>query len=149
MIVTSWMLAAVAFGVGFALLRYVKRRSHHIENMIECRERFFKAAHNLLSDNDTPEIVLERLEFMALHMDSPRIGRGFLFAALSGRLRDLAQNPPEDAQHALNAVRGMRAELRHQFAVASATSMLAATYTNIFIGPLLRRALTPLFLRGN
>ena len=141
MIILSWGLAAAVAVLAYGGWHFLKSRSRHLELMMELRDEFFRAAKALVSDNETPDAVLTRLEFMAENIDNPRIGRFVLAAAFSGRLNEYAEHPPEEIRNFTSTLQDMRQELRHQFGIASATGLLAATYTNICIGFIVRRML--------
>ena len=141
MIILSWVLAGAVAALAYVGWRVLKRRSHHLDLMMDLRDEFFKAATALISDDETPEAVLVRLEFMAENIDNPRVGRSILVAALSGRLREMAEHPPREFSQFMMVLQEMRQEMRHQFGIASATGLLAATYMNIWIGSILRRML--------
>jgi hypothetical protein len=142
-------LGAIAtIGAVFALERFLTWRSRHLDRLMECRDVFFRAAKNLLADDETPPLIVDQLEFMGKSIASARIGRMLLWAALRGDLRRSVRNPSQHVRDVRLALSRMRPELRKQYTLAITGMIFAATFMNVFLGSFLRRAIL-FWITGN
>ncbi len=141
MTLTMLALAVVAGGVAFCLPAVLAWRRQQIEIMTACRDEFYKAVNALLSDDDTPEIVIARLDALEHNMVEPALGRHVAWGAINGELRQFAEHPPDEMKKTIAAIESMRPELRELVGRAMISGVLAGTYTNIVIGPILRRVM--------
>lgn len=141
MTLTMLALAVVAGGVAFCLPRVLAWRRQQIEIMAACHDEFYKASNALLSDDDTPEIIITRLDVLEHNMVEPAVGRYVAWSAINGRLSRLAEHPPHEMRKTIAAIQSMRPELRELVGRAMISGVLAGTYTNIVIGPILRRVM--------
>lgn len=136
-----WTAATVvALFIG-ALPTVLSWRMRQLRAMMVCRERFFDAANKLLADDDVPPIVIDHIESMAGLLDNPKFGRELAMAAISGELRHMAQRPSQNASAFVGAIKRMRPELRDLAGTATASALIASTYTNWLLGTLIRRAI--------
>lgn len=133
------LVATVFVATALAVQLYLTARARQIAAMAKCREAFFRAASNLLRDDDTPSIVVDALEAMVRLIDKPQMGRHLLWAALSGGLSYAMRNPSTRSRDLMAAYLLMRPELRRLYGEAAANSMVAATFTNSVLGTLIRR----------
>lgn len=141
MTLTMLALAVVAGGAAFCLPTVLAWRRQQIEIMTVCRDEFYKAVEALLSDDATPEIVITRLDFLEHNMIEPGVGRYVAWSAITGELRQFAEHPSDEVKKSVAAIESMRPELQELFGRAMIAGVLAGTYTNMVIGPFLRRVL--------
>lgn len=139
MIITSWVLAGVALTIILLMLPFLRWRTGQINTMMRMREDFFQAADNLISDDDTPEFILDYLEWLSSKLDSPQLGHLILLHALNGELRATAESPMQDEAQLSKIIDDLRPELQEQVAKATAAGLLAVTFTNWLLGPFIRR----------
>ena len=138
-----WLAAgAVAVGVVvFGFAAFARIRSNQLDRMVLHREAFFKAAQNLLSDDDTPEVIVDQLEFMSRHIDRGLMGRIFLLIGLWGALSKSFTDGDKNLRDFRRTVDEMRPEMRKQYALSAINCLLASTYCNVLIGFFIRRVM--------
>jgi hypothetical protein len=131
---------AVAAGTAlYSLDRWVVYRTHKLGRMIHHRDEFFNAAQALLSNEDTPEPIVEQLKFMANYIDRPIFGRVLLLLALRGELRKTVSKPSPKSRLLVKAVHQMTPAMMEQFVEATVNGLFAATLSNALVGGVLRR----------
>lgn len=105
----------------------------------DLRGDFFDAAGKLVDDDDTPESVVQLLEFVAEHIASRRTPWEIMFLLISGRLRRSLAKPSEKTIRLERDLAEMREPMRQLFHEAMASAALAIAFNSVIIGAVIRR----------
>jgi hypothetical protein len=139
MTIATWVIAGLCGMALFAIPIALAWRRKQIEAMMECRDQFFRASSLLIAEEDVPDAIIRRLEFIARNIANPRLGRRIAYDALSGDLRDMSAEPPRQVIEFLEIIKQLRPELQGLVGKAFVSSLIAVTFTNILLGPLICR----------
>jgi len=114
-------------------------RTRQLETSIRLSADFFDLANKLVEDDDTPELLIDYLDSMAVVINERRFSRMILWLALTGKLRETSNAPGARALELMSVIRGLRKEVKDMVARASASCMLSVTYKSPIFGILVRR----------
>jgi len=137
--ILSGLAALAILGVVCGLTRFLRWRITQLDAKEKHLEVFYDAANNLISDDGTPETVVDSLQYLSAHIADPRIGRTILVQAIYGELRDAFKRPPADHKRYIDEIARMPEPLRRQYSIAICRGMIVATFSNVFLGPVIRR----------
>jgi erythromycin esterase-like protein len=133
-----WGLVVATLLVGLSGL-YAKHRSAQMDRREELRADFFKAAEALADSSDTPESVLDLIEFLADRLADRRAPYMLLYFLMHGDARRNAREPGEKVQRLHRDVAAMPAALQGQFGKLVAAGALAITFNSLLVGWLISR----------
>lgn len=133
---TVWVIAILLSAILAVLPWIIRRENRRIKLAVEYRDKFRKNAEALLSDDETPLKVINVIQMMHEQIDSPSFVRSVFWDALTGRLRRIVQDTTGETFKELDA---LRPELRKAFAHCAVNFLIACSFANTILGPLVRR----------
>lgn len=138
MTVITMALLGVAAVIGVAGIA----ARHHSANMIRqqhCMKAFFKAAHVMVADPRTPDLLKDDIYRFSDHLRDAGLVRALLRMQLNGELRLAARDRrTSDRSRSLS---DLPPELSELAAVVFVNFVYSASYSSLLAGPLLRRTL--------
>lgn len=129
------LVAIFAFVGIFLYSRRAKRKAHLLKQYEVCMDSFYESADTLLKADDTPETVVDMLEFMQRKATDR-------FAAISFLKILLLRGASFDGHQETDEIKQFRAshpELWSVFGRAAVSSLLAVTLKGGPVGTLMRR----------
>ena len=133
-------LIAIVAVAGLALIGWLAHlRLRQLEQLSVLHDDFFHAASILVEDDRTPDIIVEFVDRLSVMMWRRRTAWYLLLFLARGKMTRLKPARHARAKALDDAFWSMPEPLQRQFVIAAASSMLAASYRDMFIGTLLRR----------
>ena len=133
-----------AFAAIFALLavmffaRRARRNTHLLHHYERCMNAFVEDAETLMDADETPEVVVELVAFIAAKAADRRAAREFLYVVLRHG-RAIASGPSDQTAQAIAEFRAVNPQLARVFTRAMSSGLLAMTYNSGAAGTFLRR----------
>jgi hypothetical protein len=131
------VLAALALIFMYLHSKIVKKRGKYLIHYETAINDFIEAAHALLGDSDTPEGVIDLLQFMRMKAERRSSARYFLWYLLMKRKELIG--PSGSKLREMEEFFKKRPELSTAFSRACSAAFEALTYRSPLAGPLLRR----------
>lgn len=140
------LIAVLSVGATFLIKPTLRRLTRYRLQASACEEEFFRAAGKLVEDDDTPEIVLDRIEIMAGAIRNSRVSHVFAYGLISGEIRSFDAQADKGRPSELGeAVNKMRPELQKLMVKVIVSFMIAVTYRSLLTGWFVRRTAFALF----
>lgn len=133
-----WMIALFGSAVLLVLPWILRRETQRLRSAELYRDKFRRSAQPLLEDSDTPLLVVHVIGMMHGYLDSPSFVRAIFWDALTGRLGTVTR---ETSSGSMKQVETLRPELKKAFAELAVNFLIANSFSNPFLGPLLRRVM--------
>jgi hypothetical protein len=132
-------LAAVfAFLAALWFAKRSKRNAHLLQQYERCMNSFTEDAETIVKADETPEAVIDMVEFIARKTASRSSAREFLFVLLRHR-SELASGPTGSTSQAMTEFTAKNPELGHVLSRAMAAGLMAIMYNGGPIGTFVRR----------
>lgn len=132
------LVAVFAFLASIVFAKRSTRNTHLLERYERCMNAFIEDATTLVRAHDTPESVIDIVEFIAAKAADPAAARQFLSVLLRHR-KELADGPTGPMSQSLSEFTTKNPQLGQVLSRAMSSGLMAMTYNGGPAGTFIRR----------